>query len=184
MFNGEIQPEVIIYNSYDGTKALEIHIAFTRFVCANGLIAGTHEIEPLKIHHTTIDWQDKVHEYIDTYGTKIEKQKEIYSAMKEIPMSLDEAYAYAEKAIELRHSDDRISMDVVDPLELLVAKRKEDRGNKVWNRFQTVQEATINGLFHKYGNDGSIKKAKMLTDINEIVRVNKELSNLFEKRVA
>jgi hypothetical protein len=68
MFNGEIQPQVIIYNSYDGTKALEIHIGFFRFVCENGLIAGTNDVQPIKIMHSNRNWQDMVHAYIDTYA--------------------------------------------------------------------------------------------------------------------
>ena len=88
------------------------------------------------------------------------------------------------KGIEKRHYDERIENTTVDPLELLVARRKEDRGNMVWHRFNIVQESMVNGLYHKYDNTGSIRKAKMLTNIDEIVRVNKEISNTFERRVA
>jgi hypothetical protein len=183
-FGGELAPQVVIYNSYDGTKALEIHVGFFRFVCANGLIAGTHDEVPMKIYHTNAQWQELVHEYIDTLGTRLEHKKEVFMEMKEKPMSLDHAYHVVEqKILNIRHSDERIEMDVVDPLELLVARRKEDRGDKYWNRYNVVQESLINGLFHKYDNDGGIRKAKVLTNIDEIVRVNKELSNIFEEEL-
>ena len=183
LFDGELVPEVIIHNSADGTKALEIHIGVFRFVCSNGMIAGTHDMQPLKIMHAQTAWMDMVHEYIDTYGQKLEHQKEIISAMKDRPMSLDEAYHYAEKVIEARHADERILMDVVDPLELLVAKRREDRGDRMWHRYNILQESGVNGYFHKYDNQGNIRKAKIMTNIDEILRFNKELSNIFEEGI-
>jgi hypothetical protein len=42
-----------------------------------------------------------------------------------------------------------------------------------------LQESLINGMYRKYDNDGSIRKAKILTNIDEIIRVNVELSDLF-----
>jgi hypothetical protein len=184
MFNGEIQPQVVMYNSYDGTKALEIHIGFYRFVCSNGIIAGTNDVQPLKIMHSTQNWRDIVYEYIDGYSAKIEHQKEVFTKMKDTRMSLDEAYILTEELLTQRHYDDRIENTTVDPLELLVAKRKEDRGESVWHRFNIVQESLVNGLYHKYDNAGGIRKAKVLTNIDEIVRVNKVISNTFERRVA
>ena len=184
LFDGEVVPEVAIYNSYDGTKALEIHIAVFRFICSNGIIQGTYDFEPLKIVHTNSNWQELVHEYIDTYGQKLERQKEVISHMKDYHMTLDEAYDIVEDAIQIRHSDNRIINDVVDPLEILVAKRREDRGDRMWNRFNIVQESLVNGYYHKYKNDGGIQKAKIMTNVDEILRFNKELSNLFERRLA
>jgi hypothetical protein len=42
----------------------------------------------------------------------------------------------------------------------------------------------INGYFHRYSNDGSIMKAKVITDISENIRINTELSDLFAEAVA
>jgi len=179
-FDGELAP----HNSYYGTKALEIHVGFFRFACANGLISGTHDEMPLRIRHTTTQWQELVHEYIDTVGKRMERKKEKILEMKERPMSLDHAYHLVEEQVlNIRHSDERIDIDPVDPLELLVARRREDRGNRFWHRYNVVQESLINGLFHKYNEEGGIRKAKRLTNIDEIVRVNKDLSDIFEKEL-
>jgi len=183
IFGGEIEPQVVIHNSYDGTKSLQIHIGMFRFVCSNGLISGKNVIEPTRILHSDSNWHEKLNEFIDTYEVKYERQKRFIEMLKDRPMGLDEAYYIATKAYKLRHRDERISMDLVDPLELLVAKRKEDRGNYSWQRYNVLEESLRNGYFHKYSNDGSIKKAKILTDINEIWRFEQDLSDLFQKEV-
>jgi hypothetical protein len=179
MFGGELKPQVVIYNSYDGTAALNINVGIFRFVCSNGMIAGHNLIQPMRITHSNTQWKDLVHEYIDTYSEKYNTQKEHIMQMKETEMTLDEAYYLAEQALAFRHYDQRIVNEAVDPLELLIAKRREDRGENAWLRFNVLQESLINGLYHKYDNDGSIRKAKILTNIDEIVRVNIELSDLF-----
>lgn len=179
MFSGEIKPQVIIHNSYDGTRSLNIHVGLFRFVCANGIVTGHNLIQPLKVIHTNTSWQDLVYEFIDTYQEKYKIQKEQILQMKDTRMSLDEAYLLVEKALAFRHADPRITNDAVDPLELLVAKRREDRGDSVWERFNVTQESIINGYYKKYLPNGGIQKAKMLTDISEIMRVNSELSDLF-----
>jgi hypothetical protein len=184
LFDGELVPEVAIYNSYDGTKALEIHIAVFRFICENGIISGTYDFEPLKILHSNNNWMELVHEYIDTYSQKLDKQKEVIEHMKDYYMSLDEAYQLAEESLAIRHYDGRIINEAVDPLELLVAKRREDKGDRMWNRFNILQESLVNGYYKKYDNDGSIRKAKIMTNVDEIIRFNKELSNIFEGRLA
>jgi len=123
---------------------------------------------------------DIIDEFIDTYEVKYNAQVEQITHMKDRRMSLDEAYTLAEQALQFRHYDKRIENEAVDPLELLIAKRREDRGDSAWTRFNVLQESIVNGYYKKYSNDNSIKKAKILTNIDEIIRVNVELSDLFD----
>jgi len=176
---GGLTPEVVITNSYDGTKALNIHIGLFRMVCSNGIIAGTNLFPKLQILHSNNSWQDILDEFIDGYEEKYNLQKEWVAEMEERRMSLDEAYEIAKASLDIRHYDKRIINTAVDPLELLVAKRKEDRGDSAWARFNVLQESLVNGFYHKYDNDGSIRKAKIMTNTDELVRMNVELSDMF-----
>jgi len=176
-----LRPEIIINNSYDGTKALQVRVGCFRFVCSNGLVVGSNLIPELRIVHSNNAWAELLNEFIDTYEEKHNKQKEWIENMSDYKMSLDEAYDMANRTLEFRHSDERIEIDAVDPLELLIVKRKEDRGETAWHRYNTIQENLINGYFHKVSNDGAIKKAKIMTDIDEIIRVNTELSDTFSE---
>jgi hypothetical protein len=172
-------PEVVILNSYDATKALQIRVGFFRFVCSNGIIAGNNLVPEFRITHSNSKWEESLDEFIDVYDEKYHLQKEWVENMNERKMTLDEAYHLAEQAVGQRHYDDRIKLDVVDPLELLVVRRREDRGDSAWLRFNVMQEALINGYFHKYDTDGGIRKARVLTDVSELVRVNTVLSDMF-----
>ena len=176
---GEMRPEVIINNSYDGTKALNIRIGMFRFVCSNGMIVGHNLMPNLQIMHSQKNWLEGIHEFVDTYEDKYKLQKEWISHMRDARMSLDKAYYMAEQALKIRHYDQRIENDAVDPLELLLVKRREDRGDSAWMRYNVMQEHLVNGEYKKYGNDGSIKKAKIMTNVDELVRMNVELSDLF-----
>jgi len=178
---GGLRPEVVIHNSYDGTKALNIRVGLFRFVCSNGLIAGSNLVPALQIFHSNNNWSEEINNFIDTYEEKHNKQKEWIERMMDKSMCLDEAYILAKKALEIRHTDNRIINDLVDPLELLIVQRKEDRSNNAWSKFNTLQENLVQGNFRKYDNSGNIRKAKVLTNIDELIRMNIDLSDLFEK---
>ncbi len=178
-----LRPEVIIHNSYDGTKALNIRVGVFRFVCSNGIIVGTNLVPNMQILHSNTHWSDLIDEFIDGYEEKNRMQGEWIETMQERKMTLDEAYYLAEQALGFRHADKRIINDAVDPLELLIAKRKEDRGRDAWSFFNRMQEHMILGEYSKYDNEGSIRKAKILTNVDEIIRVNVELSDFFTEAI-
>ena len=180
---GGLRPEVILTNSYDGTRALNIQVGLFRMVCSNGIIVGTNLIPKLQILHSNTHWEEMINEFVDTYDEKYHLQQEWVQRMEDTRMTLDEAYILAKETLEIRHSDQRIQNDAVDPLELLVAKRKEDRGNTAWHRFNVLQESLVNGFYHKYDNQGEIRKAKIMTNVDELVRLNTNLSDLFDSRI-
>jgi len=180
---GGLRPEVVLTNSYDGTRALNIQVGMFRMVCSNGLIVGTNLIPKLQILHSNNSWETMIDEFVDTYDEKYHLQQEWVERMEGTRMTLDEGYEMAKLALEIRHVDKRIVNDAVDPLELLIAKRREDKGNSAWHRFNILQESLVNGFYHKYDNQGEIRKAKIMTNVDELVRMNSELSNLFDERI-
>ena len=176
-----MKSEVVIYNSYDGSQSLRVYVGSFRFVCSNSMIVGNNLIKPLIVKHVGDSLEEKLNGFIDEYEDLYYKQKEWIEHMQERKMTLDEAYYLAERALNDRHYDKRIEIDVVDPLELLVAKRKEDRGDNAWLKYNIIQENIINGYFHKYDAEGSIRKAKIITNVDEIVRLNVTLSDIFDE---
>ena len=179
---GGLRPEVIIVNSHDGKSAMSLRIGLYRMACANGLFAGHNLVPATQVAHNN-GWENMVNEFIDTYEVKHRKQVEWVSEMQERRMSLDEAYYMAEKALGLRHLDKRINNNAVDPLELLLVKRAEDKGDSAFLRFNVLQEHLVNGEYRKYDDNGRIKKAQVLTAVDELVRFNVELSDLFSGQI-
>lgn len=181
---GEMRTDVIINNSYDGTKALHIRVGMFRFVCSNGMVVGHNLIPSLQIKHNNNSWQELVAEFIDTYEEKYIVQKEWIANMKDHRLSYDDIEELALKALAARHSDKRIQNDFVDPMEINLAHRKEDRGMYSWETYNRMQENLVNGYYSKYNNEGKIQKAKVMTNVDELIRFNVELSEIFAEQMA
>ena len=135
----------------------------------------------MQILHSNTHWGELINEFVDTYEEKYTIQKQWVEEMQERRMTLDEAYHVAERALQLRHYDERIDNEAVDPLELLLVKRREDKGDNAWLRYNVMQEHLVAGEYKKYGNDGMVRKAKVLTNIDELIRMNTQLSDLFSE---
>jgi len=134
---GGLKPEIVIVNSHDGKSAMSIRMAIYRMVCSNGLVSGHNLLPSLNVNHAA-GWEEQVNGFIDSYEKKYNKQQEWIQEMQERRMSLDEAYYMAEQALGLRHLDKRINNNAVDPLELLLVKRAEDKGDSAWLRFNVL----------------------------------------------
>ncbi len=181
---GEMRVDVIIQNSYDRSTALNIRIGMFRFACANGLIIGSNLMPTFRVVHSNNSWMDQIHAFIDSYEEKYKIQKAWIDNMMASTLTYDTIEELAFKAIDLRHYDKRIKNDPIDPMEINIAKRPEDRSRNAWATYNRFQENLINGYYTKVAEDGSYKKAKVLTNTDELVRVNVELADLFAEAVA
>lgn len=184
MLMGEVRTDVIVKNSYDRSSALTIMIGLFRFACSNGLIVGTNIMTPFKINHSNSNWQKDLMGFVDQYQEKFKLQQDWIDAMKEKTLDYDTIEELAFKALELRHIDARIRNEAIDPMEINLCRRIEDRGRTAWQVYNRFQENIINGLYYKLNDEGEIKKAKILTNTDEIVRVNMELSDMFAEAIA
>ncbi len=182
LFGGEVRPEVLIKNSYDGMHSLEIRVGMFRFVCANGLIVGSNLMPALKILHSNRNWMDVIEEFIDTYQDKYKAQQEWTERMKDTSLHYDEIEIITMKSLMLRHIDPRITTTAIDPMELNIARRVEDRGLDAWHTYNRVQENLMQG-YYSIVTDGSQRKAKVLTNTDEVIRTNVELADLFSEYV-
>ena len=184
MLMGEVRTDIIVKNSYDRSSALTIMVGLFRFACSNGLVIGTNIMSPFKINHSRNDWQAQLHEFIDAYEEKFKLQRHWMENMQATTLDYDTVEELAYKAIDLRHIDKRIKNDAIDPMELNIARRIGDRGKSAWAVFNRFQENLMNGSYYKLNEESEIKKAKILTNTDEIVRVNMELSDIFTEKVS
>lgn len=181
---GEMRTDIIIKNSYDRSSALTIMVGLYRFACSNGLIVGSNYMTPFRIVHSNSSWQQEVSVFIDKYEERFKMQKDWVDAMQSKTLDYDTVEELAFEALKLRHYDKRIQNEAVDPMEINLARRVEDRGKSAWKTYNRFQENIMYGLYTKVNEEGEHKKAKILTNTDEIVRVNTELSDLFTRAVA
>lgn len=173
-------PTVVIRNSHNRTSGLSLFSGYIRFACFNGLIAGTG-IEDFHIRHKR-SWETDVDTFLDRYVDTVYQLQADYDMMKNYRMSAYMEIQFVRKAAELRYSLD----DYMDVRELSRIKRIEDRGNDLYRIFNRVQENLLAGDFERrivnvseeLGRVESWGKAKVITNTEEIVRLNRGLHDI------
>lgn len=174
-------PTIIIQNSHNRSSGLKFHTGFIRFACMNGLILGDG-IEEQKIRHSS-NWKEKATWFLDNYMHEVARLQEEHDAMMAKRISRYDMMLMAEEACKIRYD----IKDILDPNELNLVRRVEDRGTDLYSAYNRIQESLIQGLFQrritKTDDDGIVThsewgKASKITSTDEIIRINKEVRQL------
>jgi len=192
----QVFPEIISYNSSNGTSRWKLVSGAFSMVCANGLTVRMRGFEAvgdsMSRKHIGFDPQiayDAVqymsHSFVGFFET--------VSAMTKQELSLDVRLIMAGRAREIRFGTpweylgtSQMSQRIingfpkaVDPYDLLRPRRQEDDGRDVWTTFNVLQENCVRGGI-KMGKTTS----RPLTNIDVLDRVNTELWDLAEEALA
>jgi len=174
-------PTVIVQNSHNRSSGLKFHTGFIRFACMNGLILGDG-IEEKSIRHS-LGWQEKATNFLDGYMEEVARMQDEHERMSNKRISRYQMMQLAEEAVQLRYKLD----DVLDPNELNLVRRIEDRGNDLYTTYNRLQEGLLQGLFKRrvqHVNDEGILitsdwgKAAKITATDQTIKLNKELREL------
>lgn len=142
---GGLFPEIILVNSHDGTSAYQLFSGLFRLVCLNGLMTGT-SYESLRVPHKG----DVVSQVIEGSFTVIaDSRRSIEAAgeMSRVRLNHEEQQLFARGAHLLRFEGSQVGA-AIQPSQLLVPRRAEDRADDLWTTFNRVQESTIRGGVH------------------------------------
>lgn len=195
----DIRPEIILYNSHDGTSSVKLFAGAYRFICSNGIVAG--EGFGATAYHSRkalSGFEDMLRGIVGN----ITPMMDSIEAMRQRTLSADERYSLAKDAVMKRwsmfdpavteamgrsggikrgvYADHRTITDV------LGLQRSEDAGVDVWTTFNRIQENVLRGNAFVRSVTGSAdevplvrqRKARPITNISEHVRINSELWNL------
>ena len=180
--------EIEITASHDGSSAFKISHGIFRVVCSNGLTVSAETVSAMRIIHrggAAVNYAavlDKFNVDAMTVAGKIQQ-------FKSTPMAEDARLDFAQRALDLRYSDDRARR--IHGSNMLRARRSEDRAADLWTTLNVVQEKVIRGgggYFQENPNrqhNGRFveeyKNIRPLTSIDEIGRVNRGIWALGEK---
>lgn len=175
-------------NSHNATSAFRLHLQIGVSVCANILIANELNIAS----HTRIVHRgyaiDKVSNAIDSIRSEVDGILNQIHLMQSTSVTNDSISAFLFEATKLRDAKPyRIN-------DLQYARHFEQRDNTAWNVFNRVQESIIKGgfvtkeiaPFDYSSNNGGVnienyipgRKARELTNIREVVNINRSLWRL------
>lgn len=169
---GDSVPEIVLINSHDGTSSYKMMAGIFRIVCSNGLIVADSTIGDIKVNHAG-KVQDKViegaFEILDGFTRVIEDRE----TMRALTLSNDEQQIFARAALSLRYDDDKPTP--VDPAQILMPRRIEDRAPDMWTTFNRVQENMVRGGVRARSSNGSRTHTREIRGIDQSVKINRAL---------
>ena len=169
--------EIILINSHDGTSSYQMLAGVFRFVCQNGMVCG-ETFDDLRVPHRG-NIAENVIDAAYTILDDFEAVQGSMEIMKDTPLALPEAQAFAEAALSLKYDDDSAPIDAA---QLLTARRYEDRGKSdLWTTFNRVQENLLKGGLRGHTTTGKRTTTREVTSIDNNVKLNKALWILSEK---
>jgi len=132
---------IILKNSFDRTSALTLMIGIFRTVCSNGLAVTTKDLGSMKSRHLGVN-KVEFEEQLQNLLNETEKAAGIARKMKGTLLSNPKKVDLAIKMLEISTNRKRFE---INPENLLKVRRPEDKGNSLWNVFNTIQENLIKG---------------------------------------
>lgn len=186
----KLYPELVIYNSYDGSKSLVVEMGIFRLVCSNGLTIKTNDFGSLKIKHIGTPAkaaQDTVIEFVKA----VPELSNVYSLLKERKLSDKEVQEFAWKALEIKEksiSEAGWLKKVKNQKEVLQrvaegiskSRRTEDSENDLWSLFNRVQENIMVGGYNidRTGLRQKVRSSRGIDHVRRTGKINSELIDL------
>ena len=189
------RPELIIYNSHDGKSALKLFAGIYRFICSNGIIAGNGFDASMRHSNKTANgFEDLLKSQAKALPGLMERIDGLQNTRLEQEQALDFAYnatklrwefeneqnPTTDKPLRGSYATDYTMQSMLNPL------RRDDFGQDAWTVFNVAQEKLIRGGSRVISHTaktaeigrGTIRKARGISSLPEIVRINRKLWDL------
>jgi len=179
---GEVQPELLLRNSHDGTSAFMLDFGLFRYICENGLVVPDKTMVSVRVQHIGSDLTGRViegsYKVLDQSDAVIEQ----VDNMNHTLLSDADIHDFAVSAASLRWSNEDYMP--ISPIDLVQSRRSEDNHKTLWHIYNRVQENLIKGGLRgrsrpskKYPH-GRLVRTRPLSSINRSIDINKNLFGL------
>jgi hypothetical protein len=192
-FKNEVQPQLLLRNSYHGRTKILINLGMFRLVCSNGLMLG-NSFQAISFKHigiTKSDVENVLETMKDSYENKVAP---LVSSLKSIQMTEYDKKLFAQAAMDKRLESLTQTRRVIstDAECLLMTRRNEDQGNSAWNVLQRVQEnlglnyrpsdvSVTYKIETKDKKDNVVERQRRITRVSNIGYVTEMNQFLFDK---
>lgn len=170
--------EVIIVNSHDGLSSYQLYTGVYRLVCSNGMVRFDQKNE-IRVPHRG-DVVNNVIEGVFRVVDDFELLDQHVDKMKGIELSAKESRLFAESALIARYGDSG-KQPPISADDVLTVRRRDDRSNDFWTRFNVVQENLIRGGLRGRTENNKPTTTRAVTGINQNLALNAALWHLAEK---
>ena len=188
---GDVRPEIILYNSHDGSSSVKLFAGAFRFICSNGIVAGDG-FQNRMYHNTSAmsGFEDMLRSTVANLPAMMER----INLLKSVQLSSATAYEMAKRSVATRwdmFDAQKKGVYAIDKTisDVLTVNRNEDNMMDAFTVFNRIQESVIRGkAFVKSITEatpyGSIRKARPINSVKENIRINGELWNIAEEMAA
>jgi len=184
----DIRPEIILYNSHDGSGSVKLFAGAFRFICSNGIVAG--DGFQSRLYHNKsamLGFEDMLRNTVANLPAMMER----INALRSVQLSSATAYEMAKRSVNTRWDMFDAQTKGVYAIEktitdVLAVNRNEDNFTDAFTVFNRIQESVIRGkTFIKSVTEatpyGSIRKARPVNSVKENIRINGALWNIAEE---
>jgi len=184
---GALRPEIILYNSHDGSSSVRLFAGCFRFICSNGIVAG--DGFQSRIHHNVraiTGFEDMLRNTVDALPTLMERIEKL----RQTKLLYSQAQAMARAGVQTRWNMLNTEALVKQPngvyateatvRDALKVQRNEDDYMDAFTVFNRIQEAVVRGnafvkSLTEKNNEGIMRKARPVNSVSEGIRINSEL---------
>jgi len=187
----DIRPEIILYNSHDGTGSVKLFAGAFRFICSNGIVAGDGFSSRIYHSKSLLGFEQMLRNTVETLPSLMDKINRLRSIQLDGEQARELAIAGVNtRWVEYTGQETKGSYAVAQTVKDVIAvNRREDNYLDAWTVFNRVQEGVIRGnalirSITAVHPEGVMRKARALSSIKEHVRINQELWNIADALTA
>jgi hypothetical protein len=184
---GAVRPEIILYNSHDGSSSVRLFAGCFRFICSNGIVAG--DGFQSRIYHNVraiTGFEDMLRNTVDALPTLMERIEKL----RQTKLLYSQAQAMARAGVQTRWNMLNTETLVKQPngvyateatvRDALKVQRNEDDYMDAFTVFNRIQEAVVRGnafvkSLTEKNSEGIMRKARPVNSVSEGIRINSEL---------
>lgn len=179
------RPEIILYNSHDGSGAVRLFAGCFRFICSNGIIAGEGFASRSYHNKGLLAFEDILRSTVEKLPNMLAR----IEFMRTVRLSQQQVMDMAAQCVATRwdmyDGQERGSYATEYTIrDVVKAQRNEDTYQDAWTVFNRLQENVLRGnVFIKSLTDKGTteRKARPIANIKEHVRINSELWNIADE---
>jgi hypothetical protein len=192
---GDVRPEIILYNSHDGSSSVRLFAGCFRFICSNGIVAGDGFQSRMYHNAKAINgFEDMLASTVNSLPLLMEQIEKLRSTK----LMYGDAVEMARKGVQTRW---KMFDETIEDIpfgsyatektvrDALTVQRNEDDYMDAFTVFNRIQEAVVRGNAFvrsltkantKHGDTGMMRKARPISSVSEGIRVNSELWTMAE----
>ena len=187
---GDVRPEIILYNSHDGSSSVRLFAGCFRFICSNGIVAGDGFQSRMYHNAKAINgFEDMLASTVNSLPLLMERIEKLRSTK----LMYSDAVEMARKGVQTRW---KMFDETIEDIpfgsyatektvrDALTVQRNEDDYMDAFTVFNRIQEAVVRGnafvrSLTKANTSsvykGMMRKARPISSVSEGIRVNSEL---------